>query len=86
MYSSFVNPLPDDCLKLKAVADDKLNFTHSTEFAFRCGENIEGKEENAGYQHFFLFPQCFIKVLPNSVFWLVCRTFNYKSATSTITL
>ena len=24
-------------------------------------ENIEGKEENAGYQHFLLFPQCFQK-------------------------
>ena len=23
-------------------------------------ENIEGKEENAGYQHFHLFPQCFL--------------------------
>ena len=24
-------------------------------------ENIEGKGENAGYQHFLLFPQCFLK-------------------------
>ena len=24
-------------------------------------ENIVGKEENAGYQHFLLFPQCFQK-------------------------
>ena len=24
-------------------------------------ENIVGKEENAGYQHFLLFPQCFEK-------------------------
>ena len=23
-------------------------------------ENIVGKEENAGYQHFLLFPQCFL--------------------------
>ena len=23
-------------------------------------ENIEGKEENAGNQHFLLFPQCFL--------------------------
>ena len=23
-------------------------------------ENIEGKGENAGYQHFLLFPQCFL--------------------------
>ena len=25
-------------------------------------ENIVGKGENAGYQHFILFPQCFRKV------------------------
>ena len=25
-------------------------------------ENIVGKGENAGYQHFLLFPQCFGKV------------------------
>ena len=24
-------------------------------------ENIEGKGENAGYQHFLLFPKCFQK-------------------------
>ena len=24
-------------------------------------ENIVGKEENAGYQHFLLFPRCFSK-------------------------
>ena len=24
-------------------------------------ENIVGKGENTGYQHFFLFPQCFQK-------------------------
>ena len=26
----------------------------------RAFENIEGKEENAGDQHFLLFPQCFL--------------------------
>ena len=30
---------------------------------FDRAENIVGKEENAGYQHFLLFPQCFQKVL-----------------------
>ena len=28
-------------------------------FALGRLENIMGKEENAGYQHFLLFPQCF---------------------------
>ena len=26
-------------------------------------ENIEGKGENAGYQHFLIFPQCFLPYL-----------------------
>ena len=26
-----------------------------------CVENIVGKGENSGYQHFLLFPQCFEK-------------------------
>ena len=29
-------------------------------------ENIVGKEENAGYQHFLLFPQCFTFSLGSS--------------------
>ena len=29
--------------------------------AFDTVENIVGKAENAGYQHFPLFPQCFQK-------------------------
>ena len=30
-------------------------------FVFDRDENIVGKEENAGYHHFLLFPQCFEK-------------------------
>ena len=39
-------------------------------------ENIEGKEENAGNQHFHLFPQCFLPITERiSVFelHLFCR-------------
>ena len=61
-----INPLPDnrlsDCSKLKAFADDKLNVIQNIKVVFRRKENIVGKEENAGYQHFLLFPQCFQKV------------------------
>ena len=34
-------------------------------------ENIVGKGENAGYQHFLLFPQCFLPI-PNKnfCFWI----------------
>ena len=31
-------------------------------------ENIVGKEENAGYQHFLLFPQCFQKLSFSGLF------------------
>ena len=31
----------------------------AVEFLFHSVENIVEKGENAGYQHFFLFPQCF---------------------------
>ena len=31
---------------------------------FERVENIGGKGENAGFQHFLLFPQCFQKAFP----------------------
>ena len=48
-----------DLSKLKASADDNLNVTQKLKFALGRVENIVGKGENAGYQHFLLFPQCF---------------------------
>ena len=58
-----VNPLPDDKIlglpKWKACTDNKLNVIQNIKVVFHRIENIVGKEENAGYQHFFLFPQCF---------------------------
>ena len=57
------NPLQDDKLlgfpKLEAY--DRLNVTKNIEVVFHRIENIVGKEENAGYQHFLLFQQCFQK-------------------------
>ena len=65
-----LNPLSDDKIsdwsKLKAFADDKLNVTQNIKVVFHRTENIVGKEENAGYQHFLLFPQCFRKVFSSS--------------------
>ena len=64
------NPSPDDKIlglsKLKAFADDKLNIIQNIEVVFHSIENIVGKEENAGYQHFLLFPQCFQKAYSSS--------------------
>ena len=56
------NPFPDSKIlglpKFKAFADDKLNVTQNVQVVFHRTGNSMGKEENAGYQHFFLFPQC----------------------------
>ena len=50
-----------DWSKLKAFVDDKINVTGKLKFLLERVQNIVGKEENAGYQHFLLFPQCFQK-------------------------
>ena len=47
--------------KLKAFADNKMNVAKMMIFSSERVENIVGKGENAGYQHFLLFPQCFQK-------------------------
>ena len=49
-------------------------------------ENIVGKRENAGYHHFLLFPQCFLKlsfpeVLKVGIVWyglILFQTMNLK--------
>ena len=48
-----------DWSKLRAFADDNLNGTLN--FVLERVENIVEKGENAGYQHFLLFQQCFQK-------------------------
>ena len=67
----FLNPLADDRIlglpKLKAFADDKLNITRNLKVVFHRIENIVGKEENAGCQHFLLFSQCFQKAFSSNV-------------------
>ena len=64
-----INPLPNDEIlnrsKLKALAVDKRNVTSKLKFVSERSENILGKGENAGYQHFLLFPKCF--QLPSSM-------------------
>ena len=57
------NSLPNckifDRLQLKVFADDKINVTEKLKFVLKRVENIVGKGENASYQHFLIFPQCF---------------------------
>ena len=46
---------------MKAFADDNINVNEQLKFGLRKVENIEVKGENAGYQNFLLFSQCFQK-------------------------
>ena len=67
-----INSLPNDKFldwsEVKALADDKMNVTEKLKFGLGREENIIGKGENAGYQHFLLFPLCFQKAsLPGSL-------------------
>ena len=61
----YLNSLPNDKIldqsKLKAFTDDQINATMKLKFVLGMIENIWGKGENAGYQHFLLFPKCFQK-------------------------
>ena len=45
-----------DWSNLKAFADYKIYDTEKLKFVLGRVENIMGKGENAGYQHFLLFP------------------------------
>ena len=52
----------------RVFEDDKIEVTQMMISFFDRVENIVGKGENAGYQHFLLFPQCFQK----AAFLCVC--------------
>ena len=60
-----IRPFPKQKLwaktKLKALADDKSNVAKLPISLFDRVENIVGKGENVGYQHFLLSPQSFQK-------------------------
>ena len=60
-----INSFPNDKIlawsKLKTIADDKFVVAKMMILVFDLVENIVGKGENAGYQHFLLFLDCFQK-------------------------
>ena len=62
-----------DSSKFKAFADDKIMVDQKLRFVLGKVENIVGKGEHAGYQHFLLFPQCFQKLS----FPVVLKSWNY---------
>ena len=51
-----------DWSKFKAFEDDIINANQNLKFVLGRVDNIVGKGENAGYQHFLLFPKCFQKL------------------------
>ena len=51
-----------DWSKLKAFADNKTDATEKSKLVMGRVENIVVKGENAGHQHFLIFPQCFQRV------------------------
>ena len=61
-FSQLYNPLTNDNFpdwtKFKAIANDNAEIKIPV---FDRVEKIVGKEENAGYLHFLLFPLCFLK-------------------------
>ena len=60
-FNSLPNNKTSDVTELKAFADDIITVAQMMISVLNRVENIVGKEENAGYQHFPLFPQCFQK-------------------------
>ena len=79
MFPTPLNSLPNnkisDWSELKSFADNKINVTEKFKFVLGRLENIVGKGENAGYQHFLLFPKCFQKACSLGLLkdGIVCR-------------
>ena len=57
-FKSLLNGKIVDWSKFKAFANGKLNVVRIMISVSDRVENIVGKGENAGSQHFLLFPQC----------------------------
>ena len=62
LLNSLTNDKILDLSKFKAFADDNLDVNQKLKFAFGRVKKIVGKGENAGYQHFLLFPTMFGKL------------------------
>ena len=48
-------------VRIESICRRQINVTQTIESVFHRVENNVGKGENAGYQHFLLFPHCFQK-------------------------
>ena len=56
LLAALVNPFPNN-----KIFDNNVNVNEKLQFILGRVENIVRKGENAGNQHFLLFPQCFQK-------------------------
>ena len=56
--NSLANDKIFDWFNMKELGDDKIGVTQKFRFVLRQVKYILGKGENAGFQHFLLFPQC----------------------------
>ena len=56
--NSLLHDKIQDWSKLKALTDNKIKAPEKSKFVSQRVENIVRKGENAGHQHFLLFPQC----------------------------
>ena len=61
LLNSLLNDKILDLFKFIAHADHKINVTQNPKYDFGKLENILGKGENAGYQHFLPFQKGFQK-------------------------
>ena len=63
-----LNSEPNDKIlnqsKFKELTDDRIKANKKLKFVLGIEENILGKGENAGYQHFLIFPNIFKSLLP----------------------
>ena len=60
-FNSVQNDKISDKFKVTRFADERVNMAQNGTLG--SVDIIVGKGENAGYQHFLLFPQCFQKLL-----------------------
>ena len=61
MFKSLPNVKSLNGSKVKSFADNKINVNEKLKCWFEKGRKHCGKGENAGYQCFLLFLQCFLK-------------------------
>ena len=61
LINSLSNDKTLDFSKVKAFTVDKIYLSQALKFVCKMAENIVGKGESAGYQHFLLFSQCYQK-------------------------